>query len=60
MTCADVLAYMKQAGREVTFRQIANYFPGEWDEILLISRLRWMCAHGWIRQNGYGKFEVVE
>lgn len=59
MTNAEILAYLRAAGRPVRFRDIANYFPGDAEEAMLAAKLRLLLAGGVVRRLENGRFEEV-
>lgn len=59
MTSNHILEYMRLAGRPVYFRQIANYFPGDYEEFEVLRKVQWLMKMGKIRRLDGGKYEVV-
>lgn len=59
MTNSEILAYMRAAGKPLWFRQMANWFPGDSEEVELFRRLRLLVEAGFVRRKPDGRFEVA-
>ena len=59
MMNSDILAYMRLVGVPLYFRQIANWFPGDSEEVELFRRLRLLTESGFIRKDDKGRYEVI-
>lgn len=60
MTNLEIMAYLRSVGVPLYFRQIANWFPGDSEEVELFRRLRLLVEGGFVRRTERGKFEVVK
>ena len=59
MTNLEIMEYLRSAGVPLYFRQIANWFPGDSEEVELFRRLRILVEGGFVRRTEKGMFEVV-
>ena len=60
MTNLEIMAYLRSVGVPLYFRQIANWFPGDSEEVELFRRLRLLLESGFIRKDGKGRYEVIK
>lgn len=58
MTSNDVLEYMRSAERPVYFRQIANYFPGDYEEFEVLRKVQWLMKMGKVRRLNSGRYAI--
>lgn len=56
----EIIEYLRKVGKPVYFWTIANYFPGEAEEVELFRRLRLLVEGGFVRRLEDGRFEVVK
>ena len=59
MTNVEILGYMRAAGKPLWFRQMANWFPGDSEEVELFRRLRLLVEAGFVRRLECGKYEIA-
>lgn len=56
----EIIEYLRKVGKPVYFKTIANYFPGDSEEVELFRRLRLLVEGGFVRRLNDGRFEVVK
>lgn len=59
MTNKEILDFLREAGKPVWFRQMANWFPGDSEEAELFRRVRFLVECGYIRRLKNGMLEVA-
>lgn len=60
MQIVQIMDFIRSAGKAVYFRQIANWFPGDFEECEVLRKVQWLCRMGKLRRLEGGKYEVIE
>lgn len=55
MQTVQIMDFIRSAGKAVYFCQIANFFPGEFEECEVLRKVQWLCRMGKLKRLESGK-----